>query len=103
MAKKPESHLQRRIQEALRVAFPGCYVRKVHVSEFSAAGIPDLVCCIRGMFIGIEVKMPGEQPTRLQEFELNEIGKAGGYAFVASSPEQAVERCTLMVAERLPW
>ena len=87
---KPESRLQRRIQGALRSAFPGCYVQKIHVSEFAAAGTPDLLCCIHGRFVALEVKVPGEQPTVLQEFALNNIRHAGGWAAVVSSPQQAV-------------
>lgn len=90
MATQGESRLQRRIQEALTRAFPGCYVIKVHVSEFSAAGTPDLIACIRGYFIALEVKVPGETPTELQAYTLRCIHDAGGLAHVVTSPEQAV-------------
>ena len=90
MSTKPESRLQRRIQGALAAAFPGCYIRKIHVSEFSAEGTPDLLCCIQGHFIALEVKTPGEEPTLLQAFNLNSIRQAGGLAAVVSSPQQAV-------------
>ena len=98
MTTKRESHLQRRVRGALAAAFPGCWCVKVHVSEFSAAGTPDLLCCVHGHFVAIEVKQPGEVPTVLQEFTLNNIRHAGGIAVVVSSPEQAVAA----VRERLP-
>jgi hypothetical protein len=90
MASKPESGLQRRIQTALRTAFPGAYVRKIHVSEFQSGGIPDLIACIRGRFFGIEVKTPGEKPTPLQQYELKAIEQAGGVAIVGSDPQQVI-------------
>ena len=90
MVVQGESRLQRRIQEALIKAFPNCYIIKVHVSEFSAAGTPDLIACIRGYFIALEVKVPGETPTELQTYTLRCIKAAGGLATVVSSPEQAV-------------
>jgi hypothetical protein len=97
MAQKPESGLQRRVQKALRAAFPGSYIRKIHVSEFAAAGTPDLICCIHGLFVGIEIKTPGRKPTKLQEHEFNEIIKAGGIAVVARTPEDAVHLCRLKI------
>jgi Holliday junction resolvase len=90
MATQGESRLQRRIQEALTRTFPGCYVIKVHVSEFSAAGTPDLIACIHGYFIALEVKVPGETPTELQDYTLKCIRAAGGAATVVSSPIEAV-------------
>ena len=89
---KPESRLQRRIQGALAASFPGCFTLKYHVSEFNRAGTPDLICCIHGYFFAFEVKLPGEDVTPLQAFTLDAIRRAGGFAVVVSSPEQAVAR-----------
>jgi len=100
MATKRESSLQRRIQEALRSAFPGCFVLKFHVSEFSAAGTPDLICCIGGYFIAIEVKVPGETPTELQLYTLKSIADAGGVALVVHSPQQAIALVEDLLAMR---
>ncbi len=92
MAQKPESALQRRIQVALRKRYPGCYVRKIHVSEFQSGGIADLVCCINGRFAAVEVKRPGEQPSRLQCLEADEVRRAGGIAITATSPDDAIRQ-----------
>ena len=97
MAAKSESNLQRRIQKALRDAFPGCYVRKIHVSEFQTGGIADLLCCIYGLFVAIEVKVPGEERSQLQTYEHDQVIKAGGISIVAHSPEQAVQLCRAAV------
>ena len=90
MARKPESGLQRRIQKALRAAFPGCYVRKIHVSEYQSGGISDLICCVRGRFVSLEVKEPGSTPSKLQEYEMDQVTIAGGIALVVKSPQQAI-------------
>jgi hypothetical protein len=74
----------------LSAAFPGIYITKIHVSEFTAAGTPDLLACIRGRFVALEVKMPGEAPTELQTYTLERIRAAGGFAATVSSPQQAV-------------
>lgn len=50
-------------------------------------GVPDLLLCINGQFIAIELKSPHRQArlTPLQSHEINEIKKAGGLAFVCNS------------------
>jgi len=51
-------------------------------------GIPDIIACYRGWFIGIEVKAPGKEKTVTanQARELENIGAAGGHSVVASDP-----------------
>ena len=61
------------------------YVVKTIVSN--KKGVPDLLVCIRGTFVGIEVKTPKGTATPLQEWNLESIRKAGGYSFIARSVE----------------
>ena len=58
----------------------GIYYFKVHGSKFMVKGIPDLVCCFRGKFLGIEVKKPGNKHGQTEEQKIHErnITKAGG-------------------------
>lgn len=51
----------------------------------SKAGVPDILCCLNGKFIGVEVKSERGKPTKLQLFQLAKIEEAGGLAFVAKS------------------
>lgn len=52
------------------------------------AGTPDILACIDGKFIGIEVKKPkGGVVSELQKLKIKQIKKAGGVAFVANSLE----------------
>lgn len=80
---QPEARLQRRIQELLKVR--GAFVFKVHGSEFMMAGLPDLVACVRGQFIGFEVKMPGGNTSPRQEYVHERIAAAGGRVHVVTS------------------
>jgi hypothetical protein len=48
-------------------------------------GIPDLLVCYRGRFVGLEVKQPGEKPSAKQKQILGEIEAAGGYCRVVST------------------
>lgn len=52
-----------------------------YMAGFGKSGVPDIVCCIDGWFIGIEVKREGKKPTPIQAARMQEIVKAGGYAF----------------------
>lgn len=63
---------------------------KSHGSPMQLAGIPDIIGCYRGRFVAFEVKRgPGYPPTKLQEYMIGRITKAGGIALVIHSVEQA--------------
>lgn len=65
----------------------GCWYMKVHGSAFQKAGVPDLIACIGGRFVGIEIKRPGGKLSALQQLQIDEINRNGGCAFVAYSVE----------------
>ena len=48
----------------------------------SRNGVPDIICCYRGRFIGIECKAGKNQPTGLQLAQLEAINAAGGVGIV---------------------
>lgn len=53
------------------------------------AGVPDILACINGFFVGIEVKRPeGGRVSKLQIYQIKQIRKAGGIAFVCKSLEE---------------
>lgn len=55
-------------------------------SGYGSVGIPDLIACLRGRFIGIECKAtPKDQPTALQFKNLAQIKDQGGIAVVINS------------------
>ncbi len=85
MPRQPEGRIVARIKDYL--AKQGACSFKIQGSEesFQEVGIPDLLVCYRGRFIGIEVKMPGEEPTPKQLAVLRRIERAGGIALVAYS------------------
>jgi len=88
---QPESRLQRKIQDALKLE--GYFVFKVHGSEYMMAGLPDLIVCARGLFIGLEVKLPstrGDVSPR-QSVVHSQINNAGGIARVVCSPQEALD------------
>lgn len=58
----------------------GAYIVKPATYGMGKSGVPDRVCCIHGMFLAIEVKREGKEPTKLQERRIAEIQAAGGHA-----------------------
>lgn len=49
---------------------------------FGASGVPDIVACVRGRFVGIECKAGGRKPTELQALAMTRIIDNGGIAVV---------------------
>jgi Holliday junction resolvase len=49
---------------------------------YGRSGVPDIIVCYRGLFIGIECKAGKNKPTPLQEKNMEDIHKAGGIALV---------------------
>lgn len=53
---------------------------KEHGGPYGCAGIPDIICCYKGRFIGLECKLPGGRLTELQKRAIEKINRAGGIA-----------------------
>ena len=85
-----EQQIQKKIIKYIE-SLDNTYV--VKVISASKAGVPDILACIQGEFVGIEVKRPETKNnvSRLQEHNLNLIRLAGGEAIVAWSVEQVKE------------
>lgn len=93
MSDQPEGKLSRQIIEAIRAQNGWAF--KVHGSEMQPAGLPDIIACIDGRFIGLETKMPGKEDTVTQiQFAMhNKIRAAGGVCEVVTSVQAAMKVC----------
>lgn len=60
----------------------GWYVKYWAGSRFTTEGIPDLICCVNGYFVAIEVKAQNGRPSKLQLHAIHDIRKSYGFAFV---------------------
>lgn len=49
---------------------------------YTKEGIPDLLICCNGYFLGVELKGKGGRPSKLQLYNIDQIIKAGGIAMV---------------------
>lgn len=85
-----ESRLSRKIIDALE--FQGHFCFKVHGSEHMMAGLPDIIVCAQGLYIGLEVKLPETRTNTSprQDYVHGKIRAAGGVAEVVCSPDEAV-------------
>lgn len=59
-------------------------------------GIPDIICCYKGMFIAVETKAPGKrnQTTANQDRVIEAIKGADGWAIVVDNVDQLEEFIT---------
>lgn len=85
-----ESKLSGKIMAALRLE--GWFCFKVHGGPTMMAGLPDIVCCAEGIFVGLETKNPESRShvSPIQEHVHDKIKDAGGVAVVVCSPSEAI-------------
>lgn len=57
---------------------PDVYI--VRVVQAGEAGVPDLLLCVCGRFVGVECKATGQAPRTNQHLQLGRITAAGGFA-----------------------
>jgi len=76
----PEKTFETKIKNYLKAE--GAYFVKYFANGFTKKGIPDILACINGYFIGIEVKADSGHPSELQIHNVEEIRKSGGFAFI---------------------
>lgn len=60
----------------------GCWVLKTWSNGIQREGIPDLLVCCNGYFLGIELKAENGKPSALQKWNIDQINKAGGIAII---------------------
>lgn len=75
-----EQYLQKRILDFL--SSRGAYAVKIISANHS--GVPDILACVNGKFVAIEVKN-GTKLSELQEYNIRKIQEAGGIAIVSTS------------------
>ena len=71
---------------------------KEHGSVYGTNGVPDIICCYKGRFLGLECKLPGGRLTKLQKRTIEKINRAGGVACRVESVEdvkRVIERVDL--------
>lgn len=80
-----EKNIENKIKAYLKSI--GAYYVKYFGNSYSQVGVPDLLVCYKGHFIGIEVKNETGKTSPLQDINIKRINEAGGISFVARSVE----------------
>lgn len=60
----------------------GAWYVKFFANSFTKSGIPDILACVNGYFVGIEVKAQNGTPSELQLYNVEKIREARGFAVV---------------------
>lgn len=90
MTKKQETGLQRRIRSALELSVGGFWF-KVHGGPFQRSGIGDLLGCVCGLYINLEVKVKSDDDLSQIQIETGEtITEEGGIWGCVTTPAEAV-------------
>lgn len=59
-----------------------CWYVKYFANGYTKKGIPDLLCCVNGFFLAIEVKAEKGVASDLQKWHVEKIRFAGGLSFI---------------------
>jgi hypothetical protein len=98
MASTPEKKVKDAVKKILNKH--SAYYFSPVTGGFGTSGVPDLVACIKGKFIGIEAKAGKGKPTALQEKNLITIMNTGGIAVLVN--EGGIETLELFLDAELP-
>lgn len=83
MAKTPEGEIKDQVRKVLDEM--NAYYFFPAANGYGRTGIPDVIACYKGHFIGIECKAGSKQPTALQQRELNNIEKVEGTGLIVNA------------------
>ncbi len=88
MASTPEGKVKDGIKKFLKAR--GAWYFMPVSNGMGQVGIPDIICCYKGVFVAIEAKAPGKRGnvTENQKRVMLEIIDAQGYAWVVDDPAE---------------
>lgn len=78
----PEAKVKKKVVDVIKKY--GAYYFFPATGGYGRSGVPDIVCCYRGVFIAIECKAGTNKPTPLQEAEMQKIRTAQGFVLVVN-------------------
>jgi len=82
MATTPEGKVKAKVKAILKNH--GAYYFSPATGGYGKSGVPDLIACYHGKFIGIECKAGNNKPTALQLREMKLIQESGGSTMVVN-------------------
>jgi len=91
----PESKVKKQVKKILDDL--GAYHFSPMTAGFGRSGVPDIIACYKGKFIGIECKSGDNKPTLLQLRNIDDIKRNQGLAIVIN--EANIESLLALVKE----
>ena len=88
---KAEQDIQTSIMNYIS-SIGGLPLKYNNMGIYATAGVPDIIACIKGRFVAIEVKKPGGKPSALQKAYIKTINEIGGIAFWADNLDDVKEK-----------
>ena len=58
------------------------YFVKFFANRMTKTGVPDILACVNGYFVAIEVKAEHGKPSELQKYNVRQINNSGGFAMI---------------------
>jgi len=92
---KPEAKVKKQVKKILDDI--GAYHFSPMSGGFGRSGVPDIIACYKGRFIGIECKAGDNKPTLLQLRNIEDIKRNQGLAIVIN--EGNIEELLAMLKE----
>jgi len=89
----PEKKVKMKVVEVLKEF--GAYYFYASTGGYGASGVPDIICCYKGRFLGIECKAGKGKTTALQEKNIAQIIAQGGLAVVVN--ENNIEEVRILL------
>jgi Holliday junction resolvase len=78
--KVKETWVKKKVVDFLKLK--GIYYFFPVAGGFMQNGVPDIICCVKGKFIGIECKAGKNKTTAIQDKNIRSIQASGGIAMV---------------------
>ena len=91
----PEGKVKKQVKKILDDL--GAYHFSPMTAGFGRSGVPDIIACYKGKFIGIECKSGDNKPTLLQLRNIEDIKRNQGLAIVIN--EDNIESLLALVKE----
>lgn len=89
----PEKKVKTKVKRILDKL--GAYHCSPATGGYGASGVPDIIACWQGKFIGIECKANGNTPTALQQKHLRDISIAKGKALLIDETNIDMLECLI--------
>lgn len=75
-----EKNFEQRVKKFLEAE--NCWFVKFFANAYTKSGIPDVLVCCNGYFLGVELKAQNGKPSELQKWNIQKICESGGIGVI---------------------